>query len=126
MTALLLDEEIAAGVAPGLPLPVAFRAEMNADDEPVHGRLREIFPRTSRPGREDWFNLRHGDFVLDGDGRNAVWLRVKFVAHGATGSRVHTWSGAALPVPAGRPVWVWRAVDVMVWAVLGEGAGGAR
>lgn len=125
MTALL-DEEIPATIAPELPLPDRFRAEMTSEDEPVHGRKREIFPRTARPGREDPFNLRPSDFVLDGDGLGAVWLRVKFVEHGATGSRVHCWSGHSFPVPAGAQVWVWPARDVMAWMALSETAGGAR
>lgn len=121
MTALL-DTPVPAVVTPDVPLPDVFRAELNGFDEPVHGMLREIMPRTSRSGRLDPVELRLGDYFLDESG---VWLRVRFVEHGATGSRVHTFAGVSLFVPAGRSVWVWPAGDVLVWAVLGESAGGA-
>lgn len=123
MTALLLAEEIPASVVPDVPLPGVFRARMNDCDEPVHGMLREIMPRMSRSGRPDPVELRLGDYLLDESG---VWLRVRFVEHGATGSRVHAFAGVSLFVAAGRQVWVWPAPDVLVWAVLGETAGGAR
>lgn len=125
MTALL-DTQVPAVVTPDVPLPEVFRAELNGFDEPVHGMLREIFPRTARAGRPNPVQLLPGDYVLDGDEGSAVWLRVGFVKHGATGSRVHCCSGWSFFVPAGRQVWVWPAGDVLVWAVLGESAGGAR
>lgn len=121
MTALL-DTQVPAVVTPDVLLPDVFRAPMTSEDEPAHGALREIFPRTARAGRPNPVQLLPGDFVLDESG---VWLRVGFVKHGATGSRVHCCSGWSFFVPAGRQVWVWPAADVLVWAVLGESAGGA-
>lgn len=105
-------------------LPVAFRAEMNDFDEPVYGQgeLREIFPRTARRSRPDPIALLPGDYILD-EGEHPCWLRVEFVKHEATLSVVRTASGLELPVRAGRPVWVRRAVDVLARAALGESAG---
>lgn len=112
MTALLIAEEIPARPAPDVPLPAAFRAELNGFDEPVHGSLCD--PSAARPG----------DYTL---GESGNWLRVLAVDASAGGWVV--WAGrlpgAGLAVAAGRQVWVWRAADVLVWAVLGESAGGA-
>lgn len=124
MTATLLNE-CTPGAAPAAPqLPNAFRAAIGALDEPVHGQgeLREIFPRTARRSRPDPIALLPGDYLL-GEGEAPSWLRVEFAAHEATGSQVHTTSGLRVFVPAGRPVWVWRAADVMAWMVLSESAG---
>ncbi len=123
MSAPTLDPAAPAETAP-LGLPDAFPAEMNDFDEPVcgHGELREIFPRTSRRSRPDPVALLPGDYIL-GEGERPCWLRVAFAAHEATGSRVHTAAGLSVFVPAGRPVWVWRAVHVMAQMVLGESAG---
>ncbi len=111
MTALLA-EEIPAAVT-DVPLPDVFRAEMTSEDDPLHGSLRD--PSAAR----------HGDFVL---GESGNWLRVLAVDPAADGWMV--WAGrlpgVGLHVAAGRSVWVWPAGDVLVWAVLGESAGGAR
>ncbi|HSS39536.1 MAG TPA: hypothetical protein VLT58_12265 [Polyangia bacterium] len=109
-----------APLPPGLP--DAFPAEMTATDEPVHGELREIFPRIARRSRPDPVALLPGDYILD-EGENPCWLRVEFAKHEATLSVVRTASGLELPVQAGRPVWVRRAADVLALAALGESAG---
>ena len=112
MTALL-DTQVPAVVTPDVPLPDVFRAELNGFDEPAHGDLRD--PSAARPG----------DYTL---GESGNWLRVLAVDASADGWVV--WAGrlpgAGLAVPAGRSMWVWPAGDVLVWAVLGESAGGAR
>lgn len=124
MTALL-EGEIPAPAAPALSLPDVFEAQMTATGEPVHGELREIFPRTARRSRPDPVELRPGDYLLDHESSTvpAGWMRVDEVAHTATGSRVRFSTGLGITVPAGRPKWLWRAADVMAWACLGESAG---
>ncbi len=111
-------------VAAGLVLPSSFRAQMTSEDEPVHGDLREIFPRTGRRSRPDPVALLPGDYLL-GEGGAPRWLRLDFVTHGATGSWACTTSGLPVWVRAGVAVWVWRAADVLAWAALGEAGGGA-
>jgi hypothetical protein len=114
---------VPVAAAAALPeLPSAFRAEMTSNDEPVHGELRGIFPRTARRSRPDPVALLPGDYLLD-EGDAPCWLRVEFAVHEATGSVVRTSNGLTLTVGAGRAVWVWRAADVLVWAALGESAG---
>lgn len=106
-------------------LPDVFPAEMTATDEPVHGELREIFPRTARRSRPDPVALLPGDYLLDADSSTApaAWMRVDEVAHTAAGSDVRLSAGLTVFVLAGRQVWVWRAPDVLAWMVLGESAG---
>lgn len=124
MTALL-DEEVLASSAPVLSLPDVFGAQMTDTDEPVHGELREIFPRTARRSRPDPVELRPGDYLLDHESSTvpAGWMRVDGVTHTANGSQVRFSTGLGITVPAGRSKWVWCAADVMAWACLGESAG---
>ena len=124
MTAVLEAPAGGATRAPLLPLPSRFPAQMTDCDEPVHGDLRETYPRTARRSRLDPIALLPGDYIL-GEGDAPWWLRVDFASHGRTGTWVCTTSGLRVFVPAGREKWVWRAADVLVWAVLGEDAGGA-
>lgn len=108
-------------------LPDALRAVMNDFGEPVYGQgdLREIFPRTARRSRPDPVALLPGDYLLDAESSTvpAAWMRVDEVAHAAAGSWVRLSAGLAVFVTAGRPVWVWRAADVLAWMVPGESAG---
>lgn len=122
MSAPTLASAILAPAALLPELPAAFRAQMTASDEPAHGELREIFPRTARRSRPDPIALLPGDYIL-GEGDEPCWLRVEFAKHEAAGSVVRTSNGLTLTVGAGRAVWVWRAADVMAWMVLGESAG---
>ena len=117
MSALTLANPFAdfadARPVPDLPLPASFRADMAGWDEPVHGDL--VHPSRLLPG----------DYLLDAESGTvpAAWVRVAEVAPVADGTRLVTSGGLAVTVPPRRHVWVFRAPDVLAWAVLSESAG---